>query len=266
MDGDFGGRIEPVMNRKLFIALTGAMWLALPLTALRYWQVWDQLPIRMATHFAAYGRPHGWMSREVSLYFALGITAFLLVIFTVIAYVAQRLKGPDVPTLALLGFFYLMVGCIFYVNNSLIAHNLTGQPVTVTPVLLGVPIAIAVFIVIYLGAQRGPALPEGQTLAEEVHGSTLFAMLFGLIAAVEFAVLLAVPQTGVRVGTGALCALFLIIAAHAWDGFHYRITPVGVEISTLGFRLRSIPSAQISTYRPEKWMAWRGYGIRGVGN
>ena len=254
------------MNRKLFMTLTAAMWLALPLTALRYWQVWDQLPIRMATHFDAYGRPNGWMSREVSLYFALGITAFLLVIFTVIAYVAQRLKGPAVPAFALLGFFYLMVGCIFYVNHSLLAHNLTGQPVTVTPVLLGVPIAIAVFVVIYLGAQRGPALPEGQTLAEEVHGSTLFAMLFGLIAALEFAVLLAVPRTGIRVGIAAMCALFLVIAAHAWDGFHYRITPAGVEISTLGFRLRSIPQAQIKTYQAEKWMALRGYGIRGIGN
>ena len=130
------------------MTLTAAMWLALPLTALRYWQVWDQLPIRMATHFDAHGRANGWMSREVSLYFALGITAFLLVIFTVIAYVAQRLKGPAVPAFALLGFFYLMVGCIFYVNNSLLAHNLTGQPVTVTPVLLGVPIAIVVFTVI----------------------------------------------------------------------------------------------------------------------
>jgi hypothetical protein len=254
------------MNRKLFLALTGAMWLALPLTALRYWQVWDQLPVRMATHFDAYGRPNGWMSREVSLYFALGISAFLLVIFTVIAYVAQRLKGPDVPALALLGFFYLIVGCIFYVNNSLLAHNLTGQPVTVTPVLLGVPIAIVVFTVIYLGSQRGQALPEGQTLAEEVHRSNLFAALFASIAALELTVLVAVPRTGIRVGMGAICALFLIIAAHAWDGFHYRITPAGVEISTLGFRLRSIPRAQIRTYRPEKWMALRGYGIRGVGN
>jgi len=254
------------MNRKLYLTLTAAMWLALPLTALRYWQVWHRLPIRMATHFDAYGRPNGWMSREVSLYFALGITAFLSVIFTVIACVAQKRKGPDVPASALLGFFYLMVGCIFYVNNSVLAHNLTGQPVTVTPVLLGVPIAIAVFTVIYLGAQRGPTLPEGQTLAEETHGSALFAVFFALIGAGEFVVLAAVPRTGVRIGIGAMCLLFLTIAAHAWDGFHYRITPAGVEISTLGIRLRSIPRDQIRTYRPEKWMALRGYGIRGIGN
>ena len=58
-----------------------------------------------------------------------------------------------------------------------------------------------------------------------------------------------------------LSAFFLLIAAHAWSGFQYRFTPSGLEISTLGFRLRSIPLAQIADYRPEKWMALRGYGF-----
>ena len=35
------------MNRRIFQILTGFTWLALPLIALRYWQVWDQLPVRM---------------------------------------------------------------------------------------------------------------------------------------------------------------------------------------------------------------------------
>jgi hypothetical protein len=254
------------MNRKHFTILTALMWVALPLTALRYWLVWDELPVRMATHFGANGQPNGWMSREVSLYFALGLTAFMLVIFTVVGYVVQKQKAADISSFALLGFFYLILGFVFYVNNSILAHNLTGQPVTVTPVLLGVPIAIVVFTLIYLRAQRGPALPDGQTLAEEVHGSKLFATLFASLAVLEFAVFAAMPGTGVRVAMGAMCILFLVIAAHAWDGFHYRITPSGIEISTLGFRLRSIPQAHIAKYRVEKWMAYRGYGIRGVGN
>ena len=254
------------MNRKLFSILTATMWLALPLTALRYWQVWDELPVRMATHFGANGQPNGWMSREFSLYFALGITAFLLVIFTVITHMVQRQKGVDTSAFALLGFLYVILGFIFYVNNGILAHNLTGQPVTVAPVLLGVPIAIVVFTAIYLSAQRGAALPGGQTLAEEVHGSKLFATLFAALALLEFAVFAAVPRTGVRVALGAICVLFLLIAAHAWDGFHYRITPSGIEISTLGFRLRSIPQEQIANYRAEKWMALPGYGIRGLGN
>jgi hypothetical protein len=255
------------MNRKLFTILTALMWLALPVTALRYRQVWDQLPARMATHFGANGQPNGWMPREISLYFALGLTAFMLIIFTGIAFVVLKQKAtPDPSSFALLGFFYVIVSFVFYVNNSVLEHNLTGRPVTVAPVLLGVPIAIVLFALIYMRAQRGPALPEGQTLADEVHGSRMFAVLFAVIALVQFAVFASVPQFGVRAGMALMCLLFLLIAAHAWDGFHYRFTPAGVEISTLGLRLRSISRDQIGRYGIEKWTALRGYGIRGVGN
>ena len=63
-----------------------------------------------------------------------------------------------------------------------------------------------------------------------------------------------------------MCALFLTLAAFAWSGFEYRFGPAGVEVSTLGFRLRSIPLAQIEGYAVEPWNLLRGYGIRGVGN
>ena len=46
------------MNRKLFTILTALLWGMLPLTALCYWQVWDRLPARMATHFGANGQPN----------------------------------------------------------------------------------------------------------------------------------------------------------------------------------------------------------------
>lgn len=255
------------MNRKLFTILTALMWVALPGTALRYWQVWDQLPARMATHSGANGQPNGWMSPAVSLYFALGLTAFMLIIFAGIAFVVLKQKAtPDPSSFALLGFFYVIVGLVFYVNNSVIEHNLTGRPMTVAPMLLGVPIAIVLFALVYMRAQRGPALPEGPTLAEEVHGSWMFALLFAVVALVQFAVFASGPQPGVRAGMGLICVLFLLIAAHAWDGFHYRFTPAGVEISTLGLRLRSISRDQIGKYDIEKWTALRGYGIRGVGN
>jgi hypothetical protein len=255
------------MNRKFFTILTALMWVALPVTALRYGQVWSQLPARMATHFGANGQANGWMPREISLYFALGLTAFMLIIFTGIACVVRKQRAtPDASSFALLGFFSVMVGFVFYVNNSVIEHNLTGRPVTVAPVLLGVPIAIVLFALIYMRAQRGPALPDGQTLAEEVHGSRRLAVLFAVLALVQLAVFASLPQLGVRAGMGLLGLLFLLIAAHAWDGFHYRFTPAGVEISTLGLRLRSISREQIGRYDIEKWTALRGYGLRGVGN
>jgi Protein of unknown function (DUF1648) len=255
------------MNRRFFTILTALMWLSLPLTVLRYAQVWDQLPARMATHFAANGQPNGWMPRATSLYFALGLTAFVLIIFTGIALVIRKQQAtPDSSSIAILAFFYLMLGCVFYVNNSVLAHNLTGSPVAVAPVLLGVPLAIVAFTVVYMRAHRGEALPEAQTLAEETHGSKIFGVLFVVLAAIEFSIAFAIPQAGVRAGLGLLGALFLLIAAHTWSGFHYRFTAAGLEIRTLGFRLRSIPQSQIARYRPEKWMALRGYGIRGLGN
>jgi hypothetical protein len=257
---------EAIMNRKSFAILTALMWLALPLTALRYAQVWDQLPVRMATHFNASGQPNGWMPRETSLYFALGLTAFLLVIFTGLSIVILRQKPtPDKSSFALLAFLYAILGFVFYVNNGILEHNLTGNPMPVAPLFLSVPLAIVLFAVIYLRGQRGPALPEGQVLAEETHGSSLFAGAFLLFAVLQFWISASIA-TRARAGVGLLGVVFLLIAALAWRGFRYRFTSTGLEVSTLGFRLRSIPQSQIAKYRPEKWRALRGYGIRGVGN
>jgi hypothetical protein len=255
------------MNRRLFTILTALMWIAIPLTALRYAQVWDELPARMATHFAADGHPNGWMPRETSLYFALGITAFILIIFTAIAIVVLRQKAKlDALSFVLLGFFYVIVGFVFYVNNGILNHNLNGRPLTVAPVLFGLPLTVVLFILIYVRAQRGPALPEGQTLAEETHSSPVFGTLFAVLAAVQLVIVASVPQPAVRVAMALMGVLFVLIAAQAWKGFQYRFTPDGLEIRTLGFRLRSITRDQIGRYTVEKWTALRGYGIRGVGN
>jgi hypothetical protein len=85
----------------------------------------------------------------------------------------------------------------------------------------------------------------------------LLAQLFAAIA---------MPAPPVRIVSALLCLLFAVIAIHIWTGFHYLFTSAGVEISTLGFRLRSIPRADIQQYTVEKWNPLRGYGIRGIGN
>jgi hypothetical protein len=254
------------MTRKAFIIATALMWLALPLTALRYVEWWNQLPTAMATHFTANGQANGWMSREVSLSYAVVVTAFVLLIFTGIAVLMlKKNRTADKTSIALLGLFYVILAALFYVNRGIVEYNLTGAPVPISPALVGVPLAIVVFIVVYLGAQRGTALPDSTTLAEESHGSRAFAVLFLAIGVIELAAAYAIPLRGARIGMALSSALFLVIAAHTWSGFRYRFTPAGLEISTLGWRLRSIPLQQISGYRPEKWMALRGYGIRGVG-
>jgi hypothetical protein len=60
------------------------------------------------------------------------------------------------------------------------------------------------------------------------------------------------------VGTGTLALVF--------GGFQYRFLRHGVEIRTLGIRLRTIPKQAIVSYEIESWGLPRGYGIRGIGS
>lgn len=133
------------------------------------------------------------------------------------------------------------------------------------PVFL-LPLGIVVFTVYYLNSTRGPALPPGVPLTEEVHSSPLWGIV--IIAAGVGAVVggLQAPLAAVRIMLGLICLLILASGLAAWSGFHYSFTQFGLEISTLGFRLRSIPKEQIERYSIAPWNFFRGYGIRGVGN
>ena len=101
------------------------MWLALPTTALRYWRAWDQLPGRMAVHFDAYWQPNGYTSREGSLMLGLGIMTFMLLVFTIAAYII----GAQKPSAAwpMLLVFYLSIGILWFANNWIVERNL-NQP------------------------------------------------------------------------------------------------------------------------------------------
>ena len=76
-------------------------------------------------------------------------------------------------------------------------------------------------------------------------------------------VIAVIPQAGLRF-VMALPVVLLGAAALAWGGFH-RFSAHGVEISTLGFRLRSIPLQSIKAVAIAPWSALGGYGIRGIG-
>jgi hypothetical protein len=254
------------MNRKLFQILTWSPWLTLPLIALRYWQVWDRLPLRMATHFDINGHPNGWMSREVSLQYALGITAFLLVVFTAVLLLIVKRKVSDAFSWALLGFFYIVLGISFFGNVSVLQYNLEGHPIELGPSLILMPVAVIALIAIYLGTHRGVPLPAVVWIANENHAAPLLALVFMVPLVLELWMFSAIPLGIVRWGGALMCLLFVALAAFAWTGFEYRFGPAGVEISTLGFRLRSIPLAHIESYAIEPWNLLRGYGIRGVGN
>jgi hypothetical protein len=258
------------MKNKAFQISTWLMWLALPLTALRFWLAWDRLPLRMATHFNANGQPNGWMPRESAFYVALGITAAMVAVFTAISYVAHRTHAPDAFSWSLLGFFYLVTGFVNAANNGVIRYNvqnnLDGRPMEIDFWTVLVPVATIALVAIFLGTKRGASLPAAGVIAEESHGSRAWSLLFIALLVVQFFAAMAIAAPPVCLASALLCLLFAVIAVHVWTGFQYQFTSAGVEISTLGFRLRSIPRDEIKQYEAETWNPLRGYGIRGIGN
>ncbi len=252
------------MDSKLYRALTAMLWLAVPLTAWQYWSVWEQLPSRMATHFGGTGQPNGWMPRETWLVFAMVVSTLVLGALT---WALTRVRKPDVLAWSLLAMLYVVVGALFSINMAVLNYNLHGRPLNIVPALAVVFIGAIAVSAIALVSKRGVALPRQADVvkAEEVHGSMLWASVFTVLTVVEVGVIAVVPLGGLRWVMALPALLLLAAAALAWGGFHYRFSGRGVEISTLGFRLRSIPLENIKAYAIAPWNPMGGYGIRGIG-
>jgi len=259
----FGSKL--VSMKRFFQFAIVLMWIALPIIALEYQHAWDQLPARMATHFSGAGQPNGWMQRDVALEFGLGIMLFLLVVLTPVLWYISR-KKVDVLAWALLGFSVLILGFAAYGNQSVLNYNLRGTPVRPDWALVVVPTAIVVLMAIFLAMKRGHPLPHSELIAEETQTGRGWAMLILLAMIVPAVAAIAVPVNSVRFGMALVTTVGLAAIGMAWSGFQYRFLHHGVEVRTLGFRLRSIPRQQILSYGIEPWALWRGYDIRGVGD
>lgn len=253
------------MNRTWWKVSIVLLWLGLPLIAFRYWLVWDHLPARMATHFNAANQPNGWMTREGSLIFVLVLYLFMVTLFTAIMFFVRNVHAPEAAAWAVMGLFYVVLGILFYGNESVLRYNLAGTPIQLVYMVAPVFIAIFAVIVITFTSKRGQSLPAGNILAQEVHPGRPFALLLLLPAVIELAVIYAIPNTGLRLTLGLAAIVFLFVGAMAWNGFTYLFSSTGVEIRTLGFRLRSIPVEQIKEYAPDRWSLVGGYGVRGLG-
>jgi hypothetical protein len=253
------------MNRRPFQFAIIVLWMALPLVAFQYWRVWDQLPARMATHFNAAGQPNGWISREVALEFGIGVMVFLLLIFTAILWVMSR-RPVDKFAWAFLGFCAVVVGFVAAGNQQVIAYNLQGTPIHVEPLLIIVPAAVVLLSIFYLGSKRGPVLPTGEVLAEETHSGRAWTAVFAPAILGPMMAAQLIPITAVRISMALVAVVLCAALAMAWTGFRYCFLRHGVEISALGYRLRSIPLQQIVSYAVEAWSPLRGYGIRGIGD
>jgi hypothetical protein len=253
------------MDRKFQFAVV-LMWIALPLTVLRYWMAWDQLPVRMATHFDINGHANGWMSRETSLQFALGLAVFTLAIFTVVAYVMHKSKTAGVISWVMLGFFYLVTGFIYFANCQVLDYNLAGRPIHLDLATALIPGAALILTTVYLAVQRGQVLPAAGLIGEEVHNSGFWAVFMAAIVILELLFVSQIPNSAARISLALVSVILLAACALAWSGFHYQFTRAGIEIKALGFRLRSVPAAEITHYNVAAWNPLRGYGIRGLGN
>jgi hypothetical protein len=239
------------------------MWLALPAIGLSYWLAWDRLPSRLATHFDAAGHANGWMPPENSFVFGLGVTAVMLVVFTIIL---TQVRKSGAFSWAMLGFSYVLVGVMAYAQESILNYNLHGNPVRPWPVLIAAVIASVALVAGTLGMKRGQHLPPASVLAEEVHASPTWGLILGIPAAIELAVMVVSQNTGLRIGMAMGAAVLFLAAVLAWNGFHYIFSNAGLEIRTFGFRLQSIPADQIREYAADRWSVLGGYGIRGMGD
>lgn len=200
--------------------------------------------------------------------FGVGSFAFLLIVFTGLLLYRARTR-VDAFSWALFGFFALIVACMVEVNRQIVDYNLNRSRIEPFGVFVAIPIATVVLILIYVAAGREPALPSHANpatdlLAEETHSGRIVA-LFLLPVVVGPAISAAlVPIAAVRITMAVVSLIGLAAIVAAWSGFQYRFFRHGFEISTLGFRLRSIPRQQIQSYAPESWSPLRGYGIRGL--
>jgi hypothetical protein len=259
--------IQSTSGRAPFYALVAIMWLAVPFTAFRYWSVWDRLPARLATHFGADGRPNGWMTPQQSLSFSLMMIAILLTVFTVILlYTSRRTVHLGASSWAMLAVFYVITGVMTYINDSVLQYNVSGSSIPLGGVAVVVIIAVVVFAAIFATAKRGSALTDSTLISEEKQASLGVAIVCLIPAAVTVAVVINVPVMGLKLALSAAAVVMVGCAAMAWDGFHYLFSPSGVEVRTLGFRLRSIPVNEIQSYAVDRWKSLGGYGIRGVGD
>jgi Protein of unknown function (DUF1648) len=253
-------------TRSLYKALTALLWLAPTAIAIRTLQVWDRLPVQMATHFDAANRPNGWMTREISLYWSVGFLSLVTAVFCVVLYVVQRKYALAKLSWVLLAFFHLELWIVAYMLNSMLNFNLNGASMVTAPLLLVSTLGAMGIVAVALAENRGARLSAADVLAEEVHSGKAWSALFIVPLAVIGAVAWTVPTAGARFGMSVVGLLMIAALAMAWDGFHYYFSRHGVEIRTLGFRLKSIPLLQIKSYAIAGWNPIGGFGIRGIGN
>ncbi len=274
------------MTRSSWRNLSLLPWLILPLMLLRYWQLQDLLPARIAVHFNASNMPNGWSDAGSFAFGFLGMTVGMLALFTVLSFLPKRPKS-FAWVLMLVEYGVSAVMCLAFIGilefnalNRADVLRIAGRVAMLTPVVAITAVVIAVVKAgrDEIGAQSGAAVSpvptgpvvspsQGSLVAEESQRAPLAAVLFAVLAGVFLVIAFKLPPSPMwlRLLLYAVTALMLWVITQAWGGFRYRITSTGVEVRTGGIRVCSIPKANIQEYRVaqiDPLGDFGGWGIR----
>ena len=250
-------------TRRFWHVAIAFLWAALPAIYFQYADAWNRLPVRMATHFDINGHANGWAPRETSMWFILGVTALVVLVATVLL---ARIRKPDASAWGVLAMFYIVLAVLYRASAAVIEYNLSGNFLSMDWAMMLLTIAVIAIILLSVIPKRDAALAQDDLIAEETHASIPFALLCGTLLTAGIVVNIFLRLGSFRVWTliPIWVLLFACTIAGA-NGFKYSFRHSGLEIRLLGFRLRSIPLAQIREYDVQSWKASRGFGIRGVG-
>lgn len=141
------------------------MWLACPAIVVRYRQVWDQLPERVATKFNSAGHATGWMTRQQSLNFNLELIAIMLAVFAIVLLVLRVRNAPSWLQWALLAAFWAQLGVMLFIFESVLDYSLYGKPVYTGPAIFAGPGAIVLLVLLFARQRRAPGLNLRETAA-----------------------------------------------------------------------------------------------------
>ncbi len=83
--------------------------------------------MRVAVHFDASWQPNGWTSREGARMLALGITVFLLAVFTIAGYAMRRPPVSALSRWTMVVVFYIVLSLVYFVNKWIVERNFNGQ-------------------------------------------------------------------------------------------------------------------------------------------
>lgn len=247
--------------------------------ALRTAAVWDRLPAVMMSHFDARGVANGWSARNEFI-----VLMFVLVggIVALLALISDRVgRRRAVAGWAFVVMTWAVAAFMAGTFWATLDANLYHTRLAMAPqwIIAGVVVPLAFAIGIdwrwWLSRQRREAARSAkpaQVVAEEQHGSAVFAGVF--FGGAVLLLLLAVPahnDRGYWPVIGLIVGAVALVLSGFWAlrGFTYRFTTAGVEIRTLGIRLRRIPLSQITEYdvqRCNPLTDFGGWGVKGFGN